>query len=86
MKSQIFRLFLTAPPLEYMSMLHSKRQEISGRQVWTGSYVLANVLLHNQKQNKNDNGYRFSFSNQRYRYCSITVEPMFFGMLYFFSI
>lgn len=33
------------PPLEYMSKLHSSRQEISGRQVWTGSLVLSHYLV-----------------------------------------
>jgi hypothetical protein len=29
-----------------MASLHSNKQEISGRQVWTGSISLANTLLH----------------------------------------
>ena len=35
----------SAPPLEYMANLHSKHEEISGRQVWTGSLTLAHALL-----------------------------------------
>ncbi|GKY92401.1 hypothetical protein MPSEU_000210800 [Mayamaea pseudoterrestris] len=37
-------LSVVPPPLEYMSALHSRKEEISGRQVWAGSLVLANVL------------------------------------------
>lgn len=38
-------LTVVPPPLEYMSRLHSQQQEISGRQVWTGSLFLAQVLF-----------------------------------------
>jgi hypothetical protein len=34
------------PPLDYMVALHNERQEISGRQVWTGSLYLANLLIY----------------------------------------
>lgn len=38
---------LVPPPLEYMSELHSSKQEISGRtQVWCGSRLLATYLLN----------------------------------------
>ena len=49
---------VTAPPLEYMASLHSSNQEISGRQVWTGSLSLANTLLcltDDEKRNVFDN-------------------------------
>jgi hypothetical protein len=68
------RMGFQAPPLEYMSMLHSNQQEISGRQVWSGSFVLANVLLFYQQQQKqqkqtieheNDDDCSFHFTNQR---------------------
>jgi hypothetical protein len=39
-------LTVIPPPLEYMSQLHTQQQEISGRQVWTGSLFLAHVLFH----------------------------------------
>jgi len=38
-------LSVVPPPLEYMSSLHSKREEISGRQVWCGSYLLSQYLI-----------------------------------------
>jgi hypothetical protein len=48
---QLQVMSLVPPPLEFMSQLHSQRQEISGRQVWTGSLLLAQVLYHfNQKE------------------------------------
>jgi hypothetical protein len=37
-------LAVVPPPLEYMSTLHTQNQEISGRQVWCGSLLLASVL------------------------------------------
>jgi hypothetical protein len=43
-------LSVVPPPLEYMSTLHSQQQEISGRQVWTGSLLLAQTLCHFYKQ------------------------------------
>jgi hypothetical protein len=43
-------LALVPPPLEYMSALHSKSQEISGRQVWTGSALLAHLLSQNETE------------------------------------
>jgi hypothetical protein len=43
-------LSVVPPPLEYMSTLHSQQQEISGRQVWTGSLLLAHVLCHFYEQ------------------------------------
>ena len=47
------------PPLEWLSSLHTARQEISGRQVWTGSLFLAQVLYHvHQDDNSLLNGKR----------------------------
>jgi hypothetical protein len=43
-------LSVVPPPLEYMSTLHSQQQEISGRQVWTGSLLLAHTLCHFYQQ------------------------------------
>ena len=41
----VFRIWtVVPPPLEYMSSLHTKQHEISGRQVWTGSMLLAHYL------------------------------------------
>jgi hypothetical protein len=40
---------LLAPPLEYIASLHSKNQEISGRQIWTGSLTLAYYVLTEPK-------------------------------------
>jgi hypothetical protein len=44
-------LSVVPPPLEFMSELHTQHREISGRQVWCGSLLLANVLcsLHDDK-------------------------------------
>jgi hypothetical protein len=39
-------LAVVPPPLEYMSILHTQNQEISGRQVWCGSLLLASVLAN----------------------------------------
>jgi hypothetical protein len=39
-------LSVLPPPIEYLSQLHHDHQEISGRQVWTGSLVLANAMMH----------------------------------------
>ena len=36
---------LVPPPLEYMSQLHSAKQEVSSRFIWTGSLMLARYLL-----------------------------------------
>lgn len=41
-------LSLLPPPLEFLSSLRSEHKEISGRQVWTGSLLLANVLVGTQ--------------------------------------
>jgi hypothetical protein len=38
-------LAVVPPPLEYMMSLHSAQQEISGRQVWCGSLLLAHALV-----------------------------------------
>jgi len=38
-------LSVLPPPLEYLSTLHTQHQEISGRQVWTGSLWLAQYLM-----------------------------------------
>jgi hypothetical protein len=38
-------LAVVPPPLEYMMTLHSQEQEISGRQVWCGSLLLAHTLV-----------------------------------------
>lgn len=35
-----------------MASLHSNNQEISGRQVWTGSVSLANTLLYLSESEK----------------------------------
>jgi hypothetical protein len=53
-------LSVVPPPLEFMSTLHSQQQEISGRQVWTGSLLLAQTLCHFYEQ-QND-----LFLDQRY--------------------
>jgi hypothetical protein len=45
-------LSVVPPPLEFMSALHSQQQEISGRQVWCGSLLCANVLCQLQEQDK----------------------------------
>ena len=37
-------LCVVPPPLEYMSRLHTDEQEISGRQVWTGSLMACHYL------------------------------------------
>lgn len=50
-------LSLLPPPLEFMSTLHSQRKEISGRQVWTGSLLLANLFCQD--------GYRDWFENKQ---------------------
>jgi hypothetical protein len=58
-----FFVVRVAPPLEYMASLHTNNQEISGRQIWTGSISLANTLLHlpdGEKQN--------IFQNKRYEF------------------
>ena len=47
-------LAVVPPPLEYMSLWHSKRQEISGRQVWTGSLLLAHVLANQDSTDMNN--------------------------------
>ncbi len=36
---------LVPPPIEYMSVLHDKKEEISGRKVWCGSQLLAKYIL-----------------------------------------
>jgi len=38
-------LTVVPPPLEYLSKLHTKQQEISGRMVWCGSLLLSTFLL-----------------------------------------
>jgi hypothetical protein len=38
-------LAVVPPPLEYMVSLHATQQEISGRQVWCGSLLLAHTLV-----------------------------------------
>eukprot|EP00538_Stauroneis_constricta_P007168 CAMPEP_0119564760 /NCGR_PEP_ID=MMETSP1352-20130426/27977_1 /TAXON_ID=265584 /ORGANISM="Stauroneis constricta, Strain CCMP1120" /LENGTH=215 /DNA_ID=CAMNT_0007613547 /DNA_START=57 /DNA_END=701 /DNA_ORIENTATION=- len=38
-------LSLQPPPIEYMSILHTQKHEISGRQVWCGSMLLAKYFL-----------------------------------------
>ena len=43
-------LTVIPPPIEFMSVLHSNQQEISGRQVWCGSLLLAHVLEKLQKE------------------------------------
>jgi hypothetical protein len=53
-------LSVVPPPIEFMSTLHSQQQEISGRQVWTGSLLLAQTLCHFYEQ-QND-----LFMDQRY--------------------
>jgi hypothetical protein len=53
-------LSVVPPPLEFMSTLHSQQQEISGRQVWTGSLLLAHTLCHFYQQQKD------LFQDQRY--------------------
>jgi hypothetical protein len=63
-------LALLAPPLEYMASLHSRNQEISGRQVWTGSLTLAHALLE-----LSDGEKRQLFENQRYHNFFAT-EPL----------
>ena len=40
-------LCVVPPPLEYMSKLHTDQQEISGRQVWTGSLMACHYLSRN---------------------------------------
>jgi len=42
-------LTLVPPPLEFMSRLHSRKQEISGRQVWSGSLLLARELIRRHR-------------------------------------
>lgn len=37
-------LCVIPPPLEYMSKLHTDQQEISGRQVWTGSLMACHYM------------------------------------------
>ena len=44
-----------------MASLHTNNQEISGRQVWTGSISLAHTLLHLSDSEK-----RNIFDNRRY--------------------
>jgi hypothetical protein len=39
---------LLPPPVEYISALRSQQKEISGRQVWTGSHLLANVFCQDK--------------------------------------
>jgi hypothetical protein len=45
-------LAVVPPPIEFMSTLHSNRQEISGRQVWCGSLLLAHMLVKLHKDNE----------------------------------
>ena len=42
-------LAVVPPPLEFLSQLHTDRNEISGRQVWCGSMLLAHVFCHWQE-------------------------------------
>jgi hypothetical protein len=46
MKLQV--LCLLPPPVEYISALRSQQKEISGRKVWTGSHLLANVFCQDK--------------------------------------
>jgi hypothetical protein len=48
-------LSLLPPPLEFLSALRSEHKEISGRQVWTGSLLLANLLCTEPYQGCFDN-------------------------------
>jgi hypothetical protein len=53
------------PPLEYLAQLSRRRQEISGRQVWTGSLVLAHLLCRHHDQDPT------CFQEKRYeQYCN----------------
>jgi hypothetical protein len=45
-------LSVVPPPLEFMAELHTQNQEISGRQVWCGSLLLANVLVSLSEKEK----------------------------------
>jgi hypothetical protein len=54
-KIELHVLSLQPPPLEYMSKLHSQRKEISGRQVWIGSLLLANFLCQENFKGMFDN-------------------------------
>jgi len=47
-KIELAILSVMPPPLEYLSLLRSKEQEISGRKVWCGSILLSNYLLENR--------------------------------------
>ena len=40
-------LSVVPPPLEFLSSLRSKEQEISGRKIWAGSLLLSNYLIEN---------------------------------------
>ena len=42
------------PPIEYISSLHAQRQEISGRQVWTGSLALAQFVTKSHQNRLNN--------------------------------
>ena len=48
-------LTLLPPPIEYMSALHSQQREISGRQVWTGSFLLASLFCLDEYKGIFDN-------------------------------
>ena len=50
-------LAVVPPPLEYMMTLHSTHQEISGRQVWCGSLLLAHALVQLARVNQGDPEY-----------------------------
>jgi len=46
-----FEVFtVVPPPIEYMMTLHNEDCEISGRQVWCGSYLLAAVLCNGRNE------------------------------------
>jgi hypothetical protein len=55
-------LTVVPPPIEFMSSLHTRREEISGRQVWTGSMLLAHVLYHHSR---NTTSRQVNFEDQR---------------------
>jgi hypothetical protein len=51
-------LTVMPPPLEYLSQLHRDRQEISGRQVWTGSLTLAHTIVSMEEARRDLHGKR----------------------------
>jgi hypothetical protein len=66
-------LSVVPPPLEYMATLHADRQEISGRQVWTGSLALAHVLEQHEPAKRDLQAKRYVRWRERLFLCNAQV-------------